>query len=175
MSSGEIVIEQKRIAFYDTEIVAMRVQSGAVYVPIRPMCETLGISWPAQQERIKRDQILAAVLKDVEVIMGEERATMASLPLDYLNGWLFGVNTIRVQPEVRERLIQYQAESYQVLIEAFGQPKQKKIDEAFLNSDTPESVAYQAILAMADMACKNLDFDQKIVDLERRIEALEAR
>jgi hypothetical protein len=44
---------------------------------------------------------------------------MTCLPLDYLNGWLFGVNANRVKPEVRERVIRYQKECYRVLADAF--------------------------------------------------------
>jgi hypothetical protein len=47
---------------------------------------------------------------------------MLSLPLDYLNGWLFGINVNRVKAEIRERLIPYQKECYRVLAEAFKRP-----------------------------------------------------
>lgn len=34
---------------------------------------------------------------------------MLCLPLEYLNGWLFGINATRVKKEIRENLIRYQA------------------------------------------------------------------
>ncbi|MBV5298115.1 MAG: hypothetical protein JZU64_08260, partial [Rhodoferax sp.] len=45
------------------------------------------------------------------------------LPLDKLNGWLFGVSVGRVKPELRARLTQYQAECFDVLASHFGVPK----------------------------------------------------
>ncbi len=33
---------------------------------------------------------------------------LLALPLDYISGFLFGINADRVKPEVRDRLIQYQ-------------------------------------------------------------------
>jgi hypothetical protein len=47
---------------------------------------------------------------------------MLALPINYLNGWLFGINASRVKEEVRERLIQYQLECYQILADAFLMP-----------------------------------------------------
>lgn len=47
---------------------------------------------------------------------------MLCLPLDYINGFLFGINANRVEPELRERLITYQREYYQVLAAAFLDP-----------------------------------------------------
>ena len=46
---------------------------------------------------------------------------MLALPLDHLNGWLFGVNADRVKPGVRERLIRYQRDRHRVLTQAFQQ------------------------------------------------------
>jgi hypothetical protein len=44
---------------------------------------------------------------------------MVCLPLDYIAGFLFGVNADRVKPELRERVILYQRECYRVLADAF--------------------------------------------------------
>ena len=38
-----------------------------------------------------------------------------TLPLTKLNGWLFGVGASRVKPEVRDKLVEYQAECFEVL------------------------------------------------------------
>lgn len=40
---------------------------------------------------------------------------MVCLPLHYLNGWLFGIDANRVKPELKEKLIRYQKECYEVL------------------------------------------------------------
>ena len=44
---------------------------------------------------------------------------MVCLPLDYISGFLFGLNADRVKPELRERVLRYQRECYKVLAEAF--------------------------------------------------------
>lgn len=48
---------------------------------------------------------------------------MLFLELDYLNGWLFGIDANRVKPELRQRVIDYQRECYKVLADYFSQKK----------------------------------------------------
>ena len=97
------------------------------YVAMKPIVENIGLDWKAQYDRIKRH----AVLSEGMVMMttpskGGEQQTIC-LPLDYLNGWLFGVEANRVKPQIRESLLQYQRECFRVLNEHFnprvGHPK----------------------------------------------------
>jgi hypothetical protein len=44
---------------------------------------------------------------------------MLCLPLDLLPGWLFGIQAERVKSELRDKIIRYQAECFQVLWHAF--------------------------------------------------------
>ena len=40
---------------------------------------------------------------------------MICLPIEYLNGWLFGIDINRCKPEIRDTLIKYKKECYQAL------------------------------------------------------------
>jgi hypothetical protein len=51
--------------------------------------------------------------------VGGDQKTLA-LRLDMLNGWLFGISAARVKPELRETLICYQRECFDVLARHFG-------------------------------------------------------
>ena len=51
--------EQKTVLFYQDEITAVRLASGEVFIPLRPIVEGLGIDWASQTRRINRDPILA--------------------------------------------------------------------------------------------------------------------
>src|SRR4051812_32395928 len=84
------------------QIVDLR---GRPYVPIKPICINLGIDWEGQRQRISRDSVLcegACMIKAPSV--GGEQDTLC-LPLEYLNGWLFGIDERRVAPQIREPLI----------------------------------------------------------------------
>ena len=96
-----VPVEQKQVVFYEDEVTAVLVeQTGKleVYVPIRPICELLGVDWPSQYRRINRDPVLSNKLTGVVVTTtpdpitgGGGPQTTRCLPLDYLNGWLFGI------------------------------------------------------------------------------------
>lgn len=95
-------------------------------VAMKPIVESIGLDWKSQYSRIQRHP----VLKSTTVIMttvaqdGKQRELLC-LPLDYLNGWLFGVDVNRVREEIRDTLIQYQRECYAVLAAYWqtGEPK----------------------------------------------------
>ena len=122
-----VPVEQRDIDFYGDVITAVMVEVDGrqvVYIPIRPLCDFLGIAWSAQRLRIQRDRVLVDVAQGVIVTITPtegppQRQEMFCLPLDYLNGWLFGINANRVKLEVQEQLVRYQRECYRVLADAF--------------------------------------------------------
>lgn len=93
MSNALIPIQQKTVIFYEDEITAVLVdtpEGQQVYIPIRPLCEFLGIDWSAQRKRITGDPVLSGAVSSVAVSATEAggRREMLCLPLDYLNGWV---------------------------------------------------------------------------------------
>jgi hypothetical protein len=122
-----VPLEQKVVEFYGDELTAVRVEiegKSAVYVPVRPICDYMGVDWSAQFRRINRDPVLSAEATPCVVVTAtqgqpDQRREMLCLPLDMVNGWLFGINANRVKEELRDRLIQYQRECYRVLADAF--------------------------------------------------------
>lgn len=60
-SAALIPLEEKTVDFYGDQITASLVERGeeqVVYVSLRPICEHLGLSWSAQLQRIRRDEVL---------------------------------------------------------------------------------------------------------------------
>ncbi|WP_172424287.1 phage antirepressor N-terminal domain-containing protein [Vandammella animalimorsus] len=93
---------------------------GQPAVALRPVCDAIGLDWQAQLQRIKRNPVLAeGVCITTTPSQGGPQQTTC-LPLNMLNGWLFGISASRVKPELRERLIQYQRECFDVLARHFG-------------------------------------------------------
>ena len=132
MSEKEALIPvgQKSVDFYGDEIVAVLIEGDVqqeIYVPVRPICDYLGINWASQYKRINRDPVLLEVMKPCVVVtttqgLPDQRREMQCLPLDYLNGWIFSLNANRVKAQVRDNLIRYQRECYRVLADAFVAP-----------------------------------------------------
>ena len=100
------------------------------YVAMKPICENIGLEWNAQFRRIKRNEILNSAVAMMATPSNGGEQQMICPPLDYLNGWLFGVDARRVKPEIRSRLLTYQRECFRVLNEYFNpkaiQPKPTK-------------------------------------------------
>ena len=66
--SALVPIEQKTVIFYDDQITAVLVTEDSrqtVYIPIKPICDHLGVTWPSQNNRIHRDPVLSKKAKGV--------------------------------------------------------------------------------------------------------------
>ena len=130
-SAALVPIDQAEVEFYGDSLTATLVDEDGterVYIPIRPVCEFIGVDWSAQRQRINRDPVLREEVRSVVVTTTQldrvagQRATqeMLCLPDTMLHGWLFGINAARAKPEVREALIRYQRECYSILARAFS-------------------------------------------------------
>ena len=188
MSKTIVPLEQRQVMFYEDELTAVLVEEEnrgrTVYVPVRPICEMLGVAWQAQLSRIKRDPVLSEIIMSVTVtvtdIEAESRrpksSEMVCLPLKFLPGWLFGITASRVKPDLQQKIILYQKECYDVLAEAFKEGR-LTADPAFselLQTESPAVQAYKMIMAMAEMARQQIILESRIDDHERRLEVVEA-
>lgn len=119
-----VPIEEQSVDFYGDEITAALVtveNTTLMYVPLRPICDYLGLSWSGQYERVMRDPILSQKVQLIRLGPGQRRGNPVSLclPLKLLHGWLFGITASRVKPQIIPRLICYQKECFSVLSQAF--------------------------------------------------------
>jgi hypothetical protein len=183
-SQSLVPIEQKQVIFYDDELTAVLIKGDSgqqVYVPIRPICTMLGIDWAGQRQRINRDPVLAKAVRFVVITpTNPEKGgnpNMFCLPLDYLNGWLFGINANRVKEELRPRIIRYQEECYRVLAEAFreGRLTADPTFDDLLAGDSPAAQAYKMAQAVMALARQQLLLESRIDDVEGRVGGVEFR
>ncbi|KVX06423.1 hypothetical protein ASL22_13235 [Alcaligenes faecalis] len=108
------------VEFHGKSLTVITAADGQRLVAMRPICEAIGLDSDAQLKRIKRNPVLSkgSVIMTVPSAGGDQ--SMVCLPVDYLNGWLFGIHTSQVKPEIRQRLEDYQRECYQVLNAYWG-------------------------------------------------------
>ncbi len=185
---------QKEVLFYEDTITAVQVEFDGqeqIYVPVRPICNQLGLDWSAQYRRVNRDPVLSGAIQGVAIMAtpsadgrGGGLQEMSCLPLKFLPGWLFGINANRVKPELRDKIIRYQRESYDVLWEAF-QEGRLTADPAFddlLNSDSDAVQAYRMAVAIMKMARQQIllearldTYDTQLSEHENRLEMLEGQ
>jgi hypothetical protein len=78
MSKDKALIptEQRSVEFYGDELIAVLL-AGEPFVPIRPLCDYLGLSWSGQRERILRDAVLSETAATVRVTRTEGQREVA--------------------------------------------------------------------------------------------------
>lgn len=98
-------------------------------IPIRPICDALGIASNKQVEKIKEDEILGSVAT-LRVSTGADgkQYDMFCLPLQYIFGWLFTINPKNVNEDAREAVTKYRQECYDVLYRHFFGNMRRQIE-----------------------------------------------
>ena len=165
MSQGRALVptDERAVDFYGDEL-KVYVLDGEPYVPLRPICDFLGVSWSGQRQRVVRDPVLSKATRFVRVTHTNlgGRPELLCLPLRYLNGWLFGISSSRVREELREKLIQYQRECYDALARAFQG-----------TAASPSSALTQIrdmALAIANMAEQQMLLEGRVTTTETRLD-----
>jgi hypothetical protein len=96
------------------------IENGQKLVPIKPICQALGVDFANQKVKIEEDQILGStvVLSTTVAADGKQRE-MFCIPFKYVFGWLFTINPSNVKEEARAAVIQYKEICYDVLYQSF--------------------------------------------------------
>lgn len=111
-----------------TEIVTIE-KDGAIHVPIRPICQALGIDFAAQYNKLQNDETLGSTIAIIATVASDEKERdMVCLPLKFIYGWLFTINPGKVAPEARAGVIRYRRECYEVLYEHFSGSMRRTIE-----------------------------------------------
>lgn len=91
------------------------------FVAMKPVVEGMGLDWDKQLQRIKEHPVLGPQLSPIRGVVAEDgkRREMMCLPEDALPFWMALVNSNKVRPEIRDKIVTYQLEAYKVLHDAF--------------------------------------------------------
>ena len=145
-------------------------QDDGVFLAVKPMCEAMGVAWEPQRQRLNRDPVLSKGTFVMKVPFGRGGAQEAvCIKIELINGFLFGIDTSRIKDEaVRERVIVYQTECYQVLHDHFAGKRQPQIGENDEEPDTSastnerRSLVAEARQTFGTQAARQLWFEQKL-------------
>lgn len=101
----------------DVDIIATTEEQ---LVPIKPICEALGVNYTTQIEKLKKHPIYGSVvpLRGITAADGKTYQT-SCMPLRYISGWILSIHPDNVKEEVREHLIEYQLKCNDVLYDYF--------------------------------------------------------
>lgn len=83
--------------------------NGEPFVAMRSVVEAMGMAWQGQIDKIKTRY--GSVVREIMTTGSDgKRYAMTCLPLRKLAGWLMTIHPNKVKPELRERILAYQAE-----------------------------------------------------------------
>ena len=106
------------IQFHNQSLIVLN-HENKPYIAMKPICENIGLDWHAQRQRIHRHHVLSKGEVMITSPSKSGNQEYLCLPISMLNGWLFGIDTNRVKPEIRQKLEQYQLECFDVLYNHF--------------------------------------------------------
>lgn len=90
------------------------------FVPIRPICDALGVRFEAQYNKIQNDDFLSSVISLRDITGADGKVyEMVCLPLKYVYGWLFTINPKNVSDKARPNVMKFRMECYDVLYNHF--------------------------------------------------------
>ena len=106
------------------------------FIPIKPICNALGIGYSSQYQKLKEDEYLSSAIK-LKPATGANGKTyqMVCIPFELVFGWLFTINPKNVAPEAKEPVRHCRMECYKALINhvhqylSFIEEKQERLIE----------------------------------------------
>lgn len=120
-------------------------------IPIRPICQALGVDSKAQRRRIYDDSILSfyGVTMTSQASDGRN-CEMLCLPVRFVFGWLFSIDDKLVSESARENVVRYKLECYNALYDYFSGVQKRQIEqnnmEIRLLEEVAELVQQQSVL-----------------------------
>ena len=112
------------------EISAVSDESGSIFVPVKPICDAIGVAYPPQFTKLQEHEILSStIMLSVMVAADGKQREMVCLPLEYVYGWIFTINANNVAESARTKVLQYQRECYDVLYRHFAGSLRRRVEE----------------------------------------------
>lgn len=135
--------KQKISIVNGVDIVAEVTENGQVYIPVKPICQAIGVDPEAQRQRINRHYILSSTAFTLKAVAADDKdREMLCLPLEFVYGWLFTIDANLVAESRREQVAGYQRECYEALYRHFAGSLRRRVEE-----NEAEIAALQAVNA----------------------------
>lgn len=98
-------------------------------VPIQPLCDAMGVSFDEQLKQVKNNDILKSTIHKITLQTKDKQTTeMECLPLKFIFGWIFTVNTKKNKLECYTALYEYFSE-YAEYVEVRGMAIEKQLEK----------------------------------------------
>lgn len=122
--------KQKITILNGVEIFAQVNENGQVYIPVKPICEAIGVNYESQYAKLKEHEILSSTIVLSTMVASDDRQReMVCLPLEYVYGWIFTINTKNVSEKAHDSVLRYQRECYDILYRHFAGSLRRRVEE----------------------------------------------
>ena len=111
------------------EISAVTDESGNIFVPVKPICDAIGVAYQTQHLKLQEHEILGPTITlRVMVAADGKKREMVCLPLEFVYGWIFTINAKNVSEGAHDAVLRYQLECYEALYKHFTGSIQRTIE-----------------------------------------------
>lgn len=112
------------------DIYAVNDKDGNVFVPVKPICDAIGVAYQTQHLKLQEHEILAPTITlRVMVAADGKKREMVCLPLEFVYGWIFTINTKNVSEKAHDSVLRYQLECYNALYRHFAGSLRRRVEE----------------------------------------------
>lgn len=134
-------------------------------VPIRPICDALGIDYKVQWQKLKDDEDLSSTMV-LSTTVGADRKEreMCCLPIRYIFGWLFTINPKNMKPEAQEAVRAYRRSCYDALYAHFFGSQKRQIEQ--------NQIEIRLLEELADLNQQQQQLKQTISEKRRKLDKL---
>lgn len=141
----------------NVDIISLNDNIEEPLIPIKPICDALGIAFAPQFSKIKDDPDLSSTVT-LSVMVGADgkERKMQCLPLEFVYGWLFSINPKNIKPEAREGMRKYRMECYRALYNHFNDARKfLKEKQVLIDRETKILEEHRLAFNQADKRIKN--------------------
>lgn len=131
LTINELNMDKQTISIINgVEISAVSDENHNIFVPVKPICQAIGVDPEAQRQRILRHYILSSTAFTLKVVASDEKEReMLCLPLEFIYGWLFTIDANLIAEARREKVAAFQRECYDVLYRHFAGFLRRRVEE----------------------------------------------
>lgn len=97
-------IETLVVTFFDLPVIAARSPDGRVFLAVRDLCTSVGLSRESQMRRLRADPDLSLGLQTFRIQTAGGLQPQEFLLLEHVPLWISGVTRRKATPDVQERL-----------------------------------------------------------------------
>lgn len=164
--------------FYGDSLIAVIIDGREVALPIRSVCNAMGLDAQSQSERLREHDVLSQGLRVVKVPMGNRVQSVLAISRRYLAFWLATVTPNLVADDIRPKLVRYQEELVDLLDALYGEGSTQPTTAPGEPSLTTLSQRLSAIIAEMRVTREALlasqrRTDEKIAEQDVRLSTVE--